>query len=63
MAYGDFNDLPRRAASDKVLRDKIFDIAKNPEYDTYQQGFAAKVCKSFDSKSFSDNALGDVIKN
>ena len=29
MAYGDFKDLPKRTASDKVLRDKSFDIAKN----------------------------------
>ena len=29
MAYGDFKDLPRRTASEKVLRDKVFDIAKN----------------------------------
>ena len=30
MAYGDFKDLARRPASDKVLRDKVFNIAKNP---------------------------------
>ena len=35
MAYGDFKDLPRRATSDKVLRDKIFGIAKNHKYDGY----------------------------
>ena len=28
MAHGDFKDLSRRAASDKVLRDKAFDIAE-----------------------------------
>ena len=28
MAYGDFVDLTRRAASDKILHDKAFDIAK-----------------------------------
>ena len=28
MAYGDFQDFPRRAASDYVLRDKAFNIAK-----------------------------------
>ena len=33
MAYGDFKDLPRRTASDKVLRDKKFDIVKNSKYD------------------------------
>ena len=33
MAYGDFKDLARRTASDKVLKDKAFNIAKNPKYD------------------------------
>ena len=26
MAYGDFKDFAKRTASDKVLRDKVFDI-------------------------------------
>ena len=29
----DFNELASRTASDKVLRDKAFNIAKNPKYD------------------------------
>ena len=29
MAHGDFKDLTKRTASDKVLRNKAFDIAKN----------------------------------
>ena len=37
MAYRVFNNLKRRAASDKVLRDKVFNIAKNPNYDGYQR--------------------------
>ena len=37
MAYGDFKDLARRTASDKVLRDKAFNIAKNPKYGGYQR--------------------------
>ena len=35
MAYGDFKDLNRRSAADKVLLDKAFNIAKNPTYDGY----------------------------
>ena len=35
MAYGDFEDLPRRTVSDKVLRDKAFNIAKNAKYIGY----------------------------
>ena len=41
IAYGDFKDLARRAPSDKVLRDKAFNIAKNPKYDGYQRGLAS----------------------
>ena len=33
MADGGFKDLARRTASDNVLRDKAFDITKNPKYD------------------------------
>ena len=35
MAYGDFKDLKRITASDKILRDKTFNIAKNPKCDGY----------------------------
>ena len=31
MVYGDFKDLNRRTASKKILRDKAFNIAKNPK--------------------------------
>ena len=31
MAYGDFKDLEKRTAADKVLRDKVFNIAKYPK--------------------------------
>ena len=47
MAYGDFKDLARRIASDKVLRDKAFNIAKNPKYDWYQKGLASMLYKVF----------------
>ena len=53
VAYGDFKDLARRTASDKVLRDKAFNIAKNPKYDGYQRGLASMVYKFFDKKSAS----------
>ena len=41
MAYGHFKDLTRRTASDKILRDKAFNIAKNPKYDGYQRDLAS----------------------
>ena len=33
-----FGDLTRREDSDKILRDKAFNIAENPKYDRYQRG-------------------------
>ena len=43
MAYGDFKDLKRRTQSDKVLKDKAFEIESNPKYDGYQRGLASMV--------------------
>ena len=47
MAYEDFKYLAKRTAADKVLRDKAFNIAKNPKYDGYQRGLASMVYKYF----------------
>ena len=44
MAYGDFKDLNRRT-SDKVLRDKAFNIAENPECSRYRRGLASMIYK------------------
>ena len=72
-AYTDHKDLINRTKSDKVLRDKAYDIASNPEYDGYQRGLASMVYKFFDKKSMdsgiaSSSILADelhkpVIKN
>ena len=53
MVYGDFKDLARRTASDKVLRDKAFNMDENPKYDGYQRDLASMVYKVFDRKSAS----------
>ena len=37
MTYGDFKDLTRRTVSDKILRDKAFNIAKNLKYDRIKE--------------------------
>ena len=50
-AYADNKDLINRTKADKVLRDKAYNIASNPEYDGYQRGLATMVYKFFDKKS------------
>ena len=47
MLYGDFKDLTRRTASDRTLRDKTFNTAKNPKYDGYQRDLASVVYTFF----------------
>ena len=50
MAYGDFKDLAGTTISDKILRNKAFNIAKNPKYDGYQRGLASMVYNFLDKK-------------
>ena len=50
-AYSDSKDLTKRTVADKILKNKAFDIAKDPKYDGYQRGLASMVYKFFDKKS------------
>ena len=52
------NVFERRTQSDKVLKDKAFEIANNPKYDGYQRGLGSMVYNFFDKKS-----KGTGIKN
>ena len=45
-------------ASDKILRNKAFNIAKNPKYDAYQRNLRSMVCKFSNRKT-----SGSDIKN
>ena len=49
-AYSDSKDLTKRTVADNILKNKAFDIAKDPKYDGYQRGLASMVYKFFDSK-------------
>ena len=62
MAYGDFKDLKKRSKADKILRNKSFNIAKNPKYDGYQRGLASMVYRFFDKKSSGSSSLHLQIK-
>ena len=63
MSCGHFKELARRAASDKILRDKAFNIAKNPKYDGYQRGLASTVYKFFVKKATSGAIKNEIISN
>ena len=50
MAYGDFKDLTWRTTSNKLLRNKAFNIAKNPKHSRYQRGPTSIMYNFFDKK-------------
>ena len=63
MAYADFKDLARRTTSDKILRYKAFNIAKNLKYDACQRGFASRVYKCFDKKTSGSDVKNENSSN
>ena len=62
-AYADHKDLINRTEADKVLKDKAYDIASNPEYDSYQRGLASMVYKFFDKKSTGSGITRNTTKS
>ena len=59
-AYADHKDLINRTKSDKVLRDKMYNIASNSKSDGYQRGLASMVYKFFDKKSMGSGIARDT---
>ena len=55
MAYGDFKDLSRKAASDKALPEK------NEKKDGYQRDVASMVYKFFDKKSSVTHGRSETL--
>lgn len=53
-------DLPRNTVSDKVIRDKSFAIASNPQYDRYQRSLASKFDKKPINRKYHKH---EVTKN
>ena len=52
----------KRTASDKILRDKAFNIAKNLKYDGYQRGLASIIYKFPEEKSTGSGVANNEIK-
>ena len=63
MDYGDFKDVTKRTASDKILCDEAFNIAKNPNNDGYQRGIASIVYKIFNKKASDGTVKNEHISN
>ena len=62
LAYGGFRGLARRAVSDKILRGKAFNIAKNSKYDGYKRELASMVYKFFHKKYACEQLDKSIIR-
>ena len=62
-AYFYSKNLTKRTVADKVLRDKAFNIAKDPKYDGYKRGLASMVYKFFDKKSKGSGVIALANKS
>ena len=56
--YSDSKDLSKRTISDKILKDRAYEIARNCGYDGHQRALASMVYKFFDKK----NRIGNEFK-
>ena len=54
--YSDSEDLAKITISDKVLREKAYEIIKNPKYDGYLRALTSMVYKFFDKKKTGSGA-------
>ena len=45
------------------MRNKAFNIAKNPKYDGYQRGLGSIVYQGFDKKTSSTRAPSDILRS
>ena len=57
--HSDCKDLAKRTISDKILKDKAYEIAKNFKYDRYQRALASMVHKLFDKKTRSGISVNE----
>ena len=62
MAFGDFKDFPI-TTTDKLLRDKPFNIAKNLKYNGYQCKIASLLYKFFDKRSSRRSGKSEIMPN
>ena len=62
MTYGKSKDLVKRTQSDKVLKNKAFEIASDPKHHSYQRGLLSMVYKFFDKKFSSLNKSSSLNK-
>ena len=60
-AYSDSEDLAKRTISDKIVKEKASEIARNPKYYGYQTLLASMVYRCFDKKTGSGVSVNEQL--
>ena len=60
-AYSDSKDIAKRTISDKILKNRDYEIVKNPKYDGYQRALASMVYNCFDKKTGSGISVNEQV--
>ena len=61
VAYSDSKNLAKRTISDKVLKDRTYEIARNFNFHGYQNALASMVYQFFDKKSGSGISVNEQL--
>ena len=60
-ACSDRKDLAKRTISDKILKNKTYEIVRNGKYDGYQRALPSMVYKCFDKKTGSEISANEQL--
>ena len=60
-AYSDSKDLTKITISDKILKERAYEIARNPKYGRYQRALANIVYKFFDTKTGAGVSVNEPL--
>ena len=59
--YSDGKDLAKRTISDKILKNRAYEIAGNRGYDGYQRALASTAYTFFDKKTGSEMSVNEQV--
>ena len=60
-AYSDSKDIAKRTISDKIFKDRAYEIARNRKYDGYQKALASIAYTFFDKKTGSGVSVNEQV--
>ena len=61
MAYFDSKYLAKRTISDKILKDRAYEIARNKQDGGYKRALASMVYKFYDKKTISGVTVNEQL--